>query len=95
MSELTIVFSFRAKQRLENITDYLFQQTKSSVFVVNYINELELFLQEVLCLFPESGTPMSVYGKGIRRIAYKEYSFLYRVNSRHIEILTVYRENLP
>ncbi len=38
---------------------------------------------------------MAEYGKDIRRVVYKRYSFLYRVKGNVIEILTIYRENLP
>lgn len=38
---------------------------------------------------------MPEYGEDIRRVVYKEFSFLYRINEKQLEILTVYRENLP
>lgn len=95
MSELTIVFSPRAKQRLEDIANYLYQQNLSKKFVVGYLNRFEIWLDTVLRQFPESGTPMPEFGEGIRRVVYNQYSFVYRVNGDVIEILTVYRENLP
>lgn len=39
--------------------------------------------------------PMPEFGEGIRRVVYKRYSFIYRVQDDVIEILTIYRENLP
>jgi plasmid stabilization system protein ParE len=95
MNDYSIVFSPRALSRLEELTDYLFTETQSSDFVIKYINSLEEYLESVLRLFPESGTRVTEYGEGIRRIVFKEYSFLYRIGDRQIEILTVYKENLP
>lgn len=45
--------------------------------------------------FPESGHLMPEFGDGIRRVVYREYSFVYRVKNDVIEILTIYRENQP
>lgn len=95
MSKIKIVFSPRARQRLEEIADYLYRQQLSKSFVVNYLRRFEIWLQTVLSLFPDSGTPMPEYGKDIRRISYKKYSFIYRVKHDVIEVLTIYRENQP
>ena len=95
MNRIKITFSPKAKQRLEDITDYLYQQNLSSEFVINYIDKFESWLENVLGLFPESGTPMPEYGENIRRVVYQEYSFIYRIKEGDIEILTIYRENLP
>jgi hypothetical protein len=43
-----IVFSNRAKQRFEQLTEYLYQQHLSKQFVNNYINQFECWLQLVL-----------------------------------------------
>ena len=45
--------------------------------------------------FPESGRLMPEFGENIRRVIYRKYSFIYRINGNVIEILTVYRENQP
>lgn len=95
MSERTIVLSPRAKQRLEEIAEYLYQQQLSSEFVVGYLNQFETWLKTLLVQFPDSGTPMPELGEGVRRVVYKRYSFIYRVNGDVVEILTIYRENLP
>ena len=95
MNDYTIVFSPHARLRMEEIADYLYQQSLSKEFVVDYLNRFEIWLETLLCQFPESGAPMPEYGNGVRRVAYKKYSFHYRVKEGVIEILTVYRENLP
>ena len=95
MNDYTIVFSPHAKLRMEEIADYLYQKNLSKEFVVDYLNRFEIWLETLLCQFPESGTPMPEYGNGVRRVVYKKYSFHYRVKAGVIEILTVYRENSP
>jgi len=95
MSSPSILFSPRAKQRMEEIADYLYQQELSKEFVLEYLKRIETWLNMLLGQFPESGVLMSEYGEGIRKVVYRKYSFLYRVNDDIIEVLTVYRENLP
>ena len=80
---------------MEEIADYLYQQQLSKPFVIDYLNRFEIWLEKVLGQFPEAGTPLPALGKNIRRVVYERYSFIYRINDRTIEILTVYRENLP
>lgn len=38
---------------------------------------------------------MPEFGDGVRRVVYREYSFVYRIVGDVIEILTIYRENRP
>lgn len=95
MSNRTILFSPRAKQRLEEIADYLYRQQLSKQFVQTYLKQFESWLNTLLGQFPESGISQPEYGEGIRKVVYKKYSFLYRINNDHIEVLTVFRENLP
>jgi len=95
MSDLHVIFSPRAKRRLKEILDYLYEQQLSKSFVQEYISRFETWLEMVLGQFPDSGTPMTGYGQGIQRIVYREYSFIYRIKGEKIEILTIYKENLP
>jgi len=95
MRKHTIVFSPRARQRLQEIADYLYQKNLSNAFVLGYLDRFESWLDTLLGQFPESGVLMPDYGEGIRRVVYHKYSFVYRQNGDVIEILTVYRENRP
>jgi len=45
--------------------------------------------------FPESGVLLPEYGDEIRKVVYKKYSFVHRIKSDRIEVLTIFRENLP
>ena len=38
---------------------------------------------------------MPKYGKDIRKVVFQKYRFVYRFKGNVIQILTVYRENLP
>jgi len=49
----------------------------------------------VLGEFPELGHLLPDFGEETRRVSYREFSFVYRFNEGVIEILTIYRENLP
>ncbi|MBU1308058.1 type II toxin-antitoxin system RelE/ParE family toxin [Rheinheimera muenzenbergensis] len=95
MSKLALVFSPRASERLAQIASHLSEQGLSNAFIVDYLNQFELWLNKVLLEFPDSGIPMPEFGADIRKICYKKYSFVYRVTAIQIEILSVYRENLP
>ena len=95
MNEYRIVFSPRARQRLAEVADYLYQQNLSQRFVLDYLQRFEDWLNTLLLQFPESGTPMPEFGDNIRRVVYQQYSFVYRLKGNTIEILTVYRENQP
>ncbi len=95
MSSLQLVFSPRAQERLSQISEYLSKQGLPDPFVVEYLNQFELWLNKVLLEFPESGIELKEHGQGIRKVCYKKYSFVYRLTVSHIEILTVFRENLP
>ena len=95
MSKRRIVFSPRASERLAQIATFLSEQGLSNAFVINYLDQFERWLNQVLIEFPDSGVPMPEFGVEIRKVCYKKYSFVYRVTASQIEILTVYRENLP
>lgn len=95
MNEYRIVFSPRARDRLQQIAAYLYQQNLSKKFVTEYLDRFERWLETVLLQFPECGTPMTEFGDDIRRVVYQHYSFVYRIRQSDIEILTIFRENRP
>ena len=95
MNKYSIVFSPRARDRLSEMAEYLNQQNLSRSFILDYLKKIENWLQTLLGQFPESGTPLPEFGKDVRRVVYQQYSFLYRVKGDVVEILTLYRENLP
>jgi len=36
-----------------------------------------------------------IYGKHIRKLLYRHYSILYKIEEKQIFILTIYKQNLP
>jgi len=98
MSEIkTIVFSKRAILRLKNIADFIYKKSLSNEITLNYINRLKAYISSMLLSFPESGRKADEFGKDVRKLVYQGYSILYQINldKERIEILTIYRENLP
>lgn len=54
MSNLQLVFSPRAKERLLQIAEYLAGQGLENAFVIEYLNQFELWLNKVLLEFVHS-----------------------------------------
>ncbi len=61
MNKRSIVFSSRARQRMEEIADYLYKQQLSNQFVKEHLNCFEIWLETLLGQSPESGVPMPEY----------------------------------
>ncbi len=98
MSEIkTIIFSKRAILRLQSIADFIYKKSLSNEITVNYINRLKAYIISMLLSFPESGRKADEFGKDVRKLVYQGYSVLYKINleKARIEIMTIYRENLP
>lgn len=57
MNKLPLVFSPRAMERLTQIADYLSEQGLPNAFVIDYLNQLELWLQKVLIQIPRIWNP--------------------------------------
>ena len=93
--EISIVLSPKAQRRLEEYAEYLYEKTQSNKLVANKIGKIEAYLDNILTLFPESGTLMPEYGDGVRHLSYQGFSVLYRVIGNEVEILTFYKQNLP
>ena len=92
---MQIVFTYKANERLIEIANYLHRQKCSKNFIIKYIKGFRKQLKKVLIPFPESGTSVPEFGKNVRRIICQEYSFLYQIKGNKIEILTIFKENLP
>ncbi len=92
---MKIEFSQKAYIALEQIADYIFQQSQSKQITVTYIKRLNLYITETLSLFPQAGRPAEEFGEDIRKLVYQRYAILYKVKSDGIVVLTLFRENLP
>lgn len=90
-----VVFSKRTIRRFESIADYIYKNTLSAEFTINYLAKIQAYIVSTLKLFPESGRLEPKYGKDVRKLVYQKYSILYRIKGDTILILTIFRENLP
>jgi len=93
----SIVFSKKATHRLTKITDFIYNQSQSETITVAYMARLKHYIFNILTQFPESGRKAEEYGKVIRKLVYQGFSILYRINEskERIEIVNIFRENLP
>ncbi|MEE8589671.1 MAG: type II toxin-antitoxin system RelE/ParE family toxin [Sulfurimonadaceae bacterium] len=90
-----IVFSQKAAQNLVDQALYIFEQTQSVELSDKYLDDMKNYIVEMLSKFPRSGRPSDDIAPHTRKLVYQGYSIIYRETDERIEILTLYRENLP
>lgn len=92
---MRIDFSPKAQARLETITEYIYDQTKSKKLTREYLQKMREFIVTTLSAFPYAGRSSEELMGGSRKLVYQGYSIIYTVENDRIWILTLYRENLP
>lgn len=92
---MKIEFSHKAYHRLELLAEYIYEQSGSKSTTATYIRKLREFIFETLSHFPQSGRPSEELAPNTRKLVYQSFSIIYRISEDRIEILTIYRENLP
>ena len=90
-----ITFSQNAIDALLSQAKYIYELTLSVEKADNYLNEMEAYIHHTLNIHPQLGRPAPELGLDIRKLVYKRYSILYRITNIEIEILTIYKQNLP
>ena len=90
-----IVFSKKAAKNLVDQALYIFEQTQSAELSDKYLDDMKTYIVEMLSKFPRSGRPSDDIAAHTRKLVYQGYSIIYREADERIEILTLYRENLP
>ena len=90
-----ILFAKTAAARLREQAQYIYEQTQSPKLADAYLDGMQHFIKETLSHFPKSGRPTPELGQGTRKLVYQGYSIIYKIADEHIEILTIFRENLP
>ena len=90
-----ITFSQKAIDTLISQAKYIYELTLSLEKADNYFDEMEDYINHTLKVHPKLGRPAPELGFDVRKLVYKRYSILYRITSIEIEILTIYKENLP
>jgi len=92
---MKIEFSEKAFQKLEAVAEYIYEQSNSKKITLSYIKKLRQYIIETLTHFPQAGRPSEDLAPNTRKLVYQGFSIVYRVTNDRVEILTIYRENLP
>jgi plasmid stabilization system protein ParE len=92
---MKIEFSQKAYQRLEALADYIYEQSNSKKTTIAYIKKLRQYIIETFTHFPKAGRSSEELAPNTRKLVYQGFSIIYRIANDRIEILTIYRENLP
>ena len=92
---MKIEFSQKAFQKLEAVAEYIYEQSNSKKITLSYIKKLRQYIIETLTHFPQAGRPSEDLAPNTRKLVYQGFSIVYRVTNDRVEILTIYRENLP
>jgi len=91
-----IVFSKKAKERLFEIAQYIKKETQSDEITLRYIAEIRARIS-ILKTYPKAGREAFEFGVKTRKLVVSGYSILYEIdeNKTQIEILNIFKENLP
>lgn len=92
---MKIRFTPKFYQRLDEISDYIYVESKSKALTVAYIKKLKKHINISLSDFPKLGRPADEFGPKIRKFVHQRYSILYKIEEEYILVITIYRENLP
>ncbi|HHD79501.1 MAG TPA: type II toxin-antitoxin system RelE/ParE family toxin [Epsilonproteobacteria bacterium] len=92
---IKITFSQNAVDALLSQAKYIYELTLSVEKADNYLDEMEAYIHHALNFHPQLGRPAPELGFGVRKLVYKRYTILYRITDIEIEILTIYKQNLP
>jgi len=92
---MKIDFTEESLHNLDEIANFIYNETKSKVITSKHIQKLRSFIKISLEDFPKLGRPAEEFGQNIRKLVYQRYCILYIIQKKHIDIITIYRENLP
>jgi len=90
-----IVFTKKATDNLIAQALYIYEQTLDIDKADRYMITMKKYISQTLSQFPQLGRPAEEFEKEIRKLAYKRYSILYRIEKEYILVITIYKENLP
>ena len=92
---MKIEFTEESLQNLDEIAQYIYDETHSKNITSKHIRKLRAFIKASLVDFPKLGRPAEEFGRNIRKLVYQRYCILYIIQEKGIDIVTIYRENLP
>jgi plasmid stabilization system protein ParE len=90
-----IVFSKTAARNLVEQAKYIFEQTKNEEVADRYLDKMKSYITKTLWNFPKAGRPTEELSPNTRKLVYQGYSIIYNISKTQIEILVIFRENLP
>ncbi len=90
-----IIFTQEATNNLIHQALYIYQQTLDVNKADKYLLTMKTHIIQTLNYFPTLGRPAEEYGKNIRKLVHQHYSILYIIKQNEINIISIYRENLP
>jgi len=96
MKTYRLIFSVKFKNRLVVIARYIYESSKSAEITKRHIASIKSSIQ-ILKNFPLIGREAVEFGVDIRKLVVLDYTLLYSINEseERIEILNIFRENLP
>lgn len=92
---IKVIFSKKATANLIDQALYIFDRTQSIELSDEYLDNMKEFIVTMLSAFPRAGRPLEDLAPDTRKLVYQGYSIIYRIVHEHVEILAIYRENLP
>ena len=92
---MKIKFTAKFYQRLDEISDYIYEKSASKKVTVHYIKHLKKHIYFSLSDFPKMGRPAEEFGAGIRKLVHQRYTILYKIEEEYILVITIYKQNLP
>lgn len=92
---MKIEFTQNAYERLDALAAFIYEQSRSRKITAEYIKKIRTYIIETLTQFPQSGRPSDDLAPNTRKLVYQGFSIIYRMRNERIEILTIYKENLP
>ena len=90
-----LVFSKTAVANLVEQARYIFEQTKNEQVADRYLDKMKNYIVQTLSHFRKSGRPTEELSPNTRKLVYQGYSIIYRLSDTQIEILVIFKENMP
>jgi plasmid stabilization system protein ParE len=77
------------------MAEYIYEQSASKTTTVRYLKKFKHYIIQTLELFPKAGRPAGELEPNSRKLVYQGYSIIYKISEEQVEILIIYRENMP
>jgi plasmid stabilization system protein ParE len=91
---IKIIFSNKAQTQLIDHAHFIYEQSKNADIADAYLDKMRDYIVDILTQFPKSGRPSEDIIENSRKLVYQGFSIIYCIEVTHIEVLTIYRENL-